>query len=189
MTLKVWDQATFRQMLAIQLRRAHRCREPFVLMLLDMRAPQVKAARRQALSRAIPVLASATRETDVIGWKEHSSILGIIFTEVGWRRRNAVADTLRNKVETSLRNGLGVEFLKMIALSLSILPEDCSNWGATELQPAHVAQPHQPVEQYRPPNIHAERRAPHVALPRRVPAAQKTADTSPALLVVSSEDY
>ena len=136
---KVWDEQTFCQLLAIEHRRAGRFRKPFVLMLLDLR--EGKATRQRFLPRALPAVASSTRETDLVGWKEQSNVLGVIFTEVCCDQENSIMVTLRTKVETGLRNGLGIEFATLISISLRILPEDSSPVVRQyELQNTHAGQ-------------------------------------------------
>lgn len=102
-------------------RRAERSRNPLVLMFLKDR--EATHPQESILRRAAPVLALSTRETDLVGWAEKHRILAVIFTQVNAIRNGAILLTLRERLEGTLRQGLG-RGMAMIVISWRIFPED-----------------------------------------------------------------
>src|SRR5262245_43122716 len=80
---QVFDEKTFLRMLYLERKRAERSSRRFVLMLLETES-LLKAGHNPAfLQRIVQALANSIRETDIKGWYEDGSIIGIIFTEIG----------------------------------------------------------------------------------------------------------
>src|ERR1700745_3647578 len=77
----ILEEVNFRAMLSIERRRAERSRQPFVLMLLDVTAV-VTDREHPLLKQLTPVICSAIRESDLIGWYRNAAVLAVIFTEV-----------------------------------------------------------------------------------------------------------
>jgi len=117
------DEEIFHAMLTLERRRAERSRQPFVLMLLDAKEQNGSAAR--LLYRAQLVIASSTRETDLIGWYQQGSILAIIFTELTENATDSVAKILGAKILEALREGMGPDQAKKVSISVHFFPE---NW-------------------------------------------------------------
>jgi lipopolysaccharide/colanic/teichoic acid biosynthesis glycosyltransferase len=130
--IEVSGEEVFHAILTLERRRAERSRNPLILMLLD--AHQENGTARKILCKAIEVVASTTRETDVVGWYRDSEILGVIFTEVGKEYSGLAGEILRAKIRTSLRERLGDETAGKIAISIHSFPEkwdrDRPNWVA-----------------------------------------------------------
>ena len=59
--------------------------------------------------RVKSAIAGATRETDLIGWYEEGRILAVIFAELNVEENVPVAELLRSKIETVLRNSVGAK--------------------------------------------------------------------------------
>jgi lipopolysaccharide/colanic/teichoic acid biosynthesis glycosyltransferase len=116
----LFGESAFQTMLALERRRAQRSGQFFILMLLDAR--QRNGSSKKILQRAIAVVASCVRETDLIGWYQQDAVIGIIFTQVT-AGTPAVAAILQRKVATAI-NGLGDESGKEIAVSAHVFPED-----------------------------------------------------------------
>jgi lipopolysaccharide/colanic/teichoic acid biosynthesis glycosyltransferase len=87
----------------------------------------------EALDPFLEVLRSSIRETDLIGWHEKGSAMGIIFTEIGEADGKTVAAALLTKVTDVLADTLKIEQISQIRLSLHIFPEDWSDHDNTRL--------------------------------------------------------
>src|SRR5690242_21713446 len=75
-------------------------------------------------SKRIPLfLATLTRETDVLGWYDSRSVLGVIFTEIDPENVEDVLQVLRTRIESGLEEKLGKEKSKQIILSIDVFPE------------------------------------------------------------------
>ncbi len=114
----------FKRMIWIERKRTERSRKPFLLMLLDAR----KLVRTEQTERVLPsiisALSTATRETDVSGWYEGSSVLGTIFTELCETDKSAMVDWIRAKVTAALHSCMGAKLVEQILVSFHLFPED-----------------------------------------------------------------
>jgi lipopolysaccharide/colanic/teichoic acid biosynthesis glycosyltransferase len=128
----------FQTALMLERRRAERSRRPFVLMLVHSGAPN--GPDRNTLQRALPILLSNTRESDLVGWYRESVTLGVIFTEMNDGVKAAVAEQLLRKVQSALLEALGADALSSLSVSVHVFPEDWdpenSDWkGDSKLYP------------------------------------------------------
>ncbi len=116
-------EETFLHMLCLDRKRAERSRKPFLLLLLEpgklLEGPQKKAV----LSRIVSALSNSMRETDVLGWYEENSVLGVIFSEISPNKGEA-RNAILNKVIAALRSHLGPKQFHSVHLSYEIFPED-----------------------------------------------------------------
>ena len=117
----------FRAMLALERRRAERSRQPFVLMLLDTSAVEAEKRGSALFEPLASAVASAIRESDLIGWYEEDSVLAVIFTEVCTDENYSVTEILTTKVVDALQKNLELGILRKLTLSVHVFPE---NWDA-----------------------------------------------------------
>jgi len=117
----------FRAMLALERRRAERSRQPFVLMLLDTSAVEAEKRGSALFEPLASAVASAVRESDLIGWYEEDSVLAVIFTEVSTDENYSVTEILTTKVVDALQKNLELGILRKLTLSVHVFPE---NWDA-----------------------------------------------------------
>lgn len=68
-------------------------------------------------------LARSIRVTDIIGWYRETSVLGVIFTEIGSTDGSAVTEALLKKITKALSESLSIEQINEIRLSFHIFPE------------------------------------------------------------------
>ena len=87
------DQDLFLHMLSVERKRSERSGDPFMLVLLTSYEPlrgqdgEVSATQRGVFS--------AVRDTDVVGWFDQGTSLGIIFTEIADASQEAAVAVLR----------------------------------------------------------------------------------------------
>ena len=77
----LYGEDYFLKTLHLERKRSERCLRPFCLMLLDLSKCTDTPARRQTVKKISSLLHSVTRETDIKGWYEFDSVIGVIFTE------------------------------------------------------------------------------------------------------------
>ncbi len=116
------DESAFRSVLLLECKRAERSGNLFALMLLD--AAQF-AEDGDDSKRVANLLIALTRETDVVGWREQGSVLGVIFTDIDFEKAETVLETLRTRVETGLERTLGSEASRQAIISIELFPERC----------------------------------------------------------------
>jgi lipopolysaccharide/colanic/teichoic acid biosynthesis glycosyltransferase len=121
---EILSQEAFVRMIAIERKRTERSRRPFLLMLLDTGNPQISDKNGKALSRIVPALLSSMRETDVIGWHNDRTIVGVIFTGLLADEKKSILNTILTRVSTTLRDKLTFEQFNHISISFHFFPDD-----------------------------------------------------------------
>ena len=121
---EILSQEAFVRMIAIERKRTERSRSPFLLMLLDAGSPQISDKNGKALSRIVPALLSSTRETDVIGWHEDRTTVGMIFTGLRADDKNTILNTILTRMSTTLSDKLTFEQFNHVSISFHFFPDD-----------------------------------------------------------------
>ncbi|MGH9686781.1 MAG: sugar transferase [Candidatus Acidiferrales bacterium] len=114
-------QEVFENLLIAERRRAERSRRLFALMLVSSSSPD--GVGEASVEQAAKVIGGAIRESDLIGWYEQKSVLGVMFTELG---ATSTAETLRCKFLRILQDNLGSTIASKLVVSLHTFPESCS---------------------------------------------------------------
>jgi len=101
-------------------KRAERFTEPFVLLLVELveveGRPQSVSEAKSLWTRAIAALAASTRHTDVMGWFDGGTVLGVILTELG--QSEAATAELANSLRRQLAKRLEPDVLERLTLRL-----------------------------------------------------------------------
>jgi len=117
------NQEAFVRRLHLEQRRTERSRRPFVFMLL--KSALLREDRKQeACQRILSVLSNSIRETDIRGWYETGSAIGLIFTEIGATDGQSIGSMLLDKVRVLLESKLSADEVGRIGLSFYVFPED-----------------------------------------------------------------
>ena len=117
------SEETFVQMVCLERKRAERSRKPFLLLLLDSKPLLERPQKDEFLSKIVNALSASMRETDVRGWYEGHSVLGVIYSEINGD--TAVArKAILSKVSAALGEHLEARHLQEIRLSCEIFPAD-----------------------------------------------------------------
>jgi lipopolysaccharide/colanic/teichoic acid biosynthesis glycosyltransferase len=128
----VLDAEAFQRMISLERKRTERSRKPFVLMLLDMGSCLPSDHNGKVLGKVLSALSLATRETDVTGWYQNNSIVGVMFTEIKIDDRGAILSTMMARVSETLRSNLSLEQFGRISISFHLFPEE---WNHKTPQP------------------------------------------------------
>jgi hypothetical protein len=119
-----YNEEAFRYFLTIERERSRRSGRLFLLLLLDLSAPQAMDGRidRKLVAKILQALARSVRETDFIGWYRELSVLGAVLTELG---ESAPAD-IAQLVTRRLIAALGDSVPAAIACRLDVrVYDDC----------------------------------------------------------------
>lgn len=120
---------SFVQRLLWEERRTERSRRPFVLLLLESAPLLSLRGPDEACDRIASALAISIRETDVRGWYENGTTLGVIFTEIMAEHDPAIGEQLSTKIQTVLAGTLTAEELAQIQFSYFVFPDDWDKEG------------------------------------------------------------
>ena len=117
------NQEAFVRRLHLEQKRTERSRRPFVFVLL--KSILLKEGRKQdACHHILSVLSNSIRETDIRGWYENGSSIGLIFTEIGSTDGHSIGNALLDKVRLLLESKLSADEVGRIGLSFYVFPED-----------------------------------------------------------------
>ena len=117
----VWGEDVFRYLLTAEQRRSRRSGRPFVLTILN--AMTDSGEEQYVLQSALPAVAAAVRETDIVGWIDTPSVLGIIFTQLDSARTHPNMSVVQAKLDRVLREKLGPRSAAAIAVSSHIFTD------------------------------------------------------------------
>jgi lipopolysaccharide/colanic/teichoic acid biosynthesis glycosyltransferase len=116
----------FTRVLNLERKRSDRSRNPFLLVLLDVEGVgESNGGQDRLVHDVLSALMTFTRDTDVTGWYQTNSTLGIIFTELGNRKDlNVSIDSIVSKTISALDERLGREKSGRIDVSCHVYPDD-----------------------------------------------------------------
>jgi len=120
----ILNEGAFHRMISLERKRTERSRKPFLLMLLDMGNGLRSDNNNKALDKILSALSLSTRETDVTGWYQNNSVVGVMFTEFGAEDRNTILSTMMTRVSETLRNNLSSQQFGLISISFHLFPEE-----------------------------------------------------------------
>jgi len=128
--LAILSEEAFVRRFHLEQRRTERSRRPFVFLLVE--SARVLNNRKDGVSgRVFEMVTNAIRETDVIGWYEFGSAIGVIFTETA--ANESLGNSLMNKIRSLLERELPADDVNQIRLSFYIFPDDWNkDAGSTE---------------------------------------------------------
>jgi lipopolysaccharide/colanic/teichoic acid biosynthesis glycosyltransferase len=115
----------FAHTLYVERKRSERSGRSFVLMLLESSKLLRLEGDQTVLHNVLRALSQSIRDTDVRGWYQEGSAIGLIFTELGDNvERRAVAAVLLIKVTRALAETLTTSQLNEIKLTCHVYPEE-----------------------------------------------------------------
>lgn len=119
----LYHERYFNEILCLERKRAERSQKPFLLMLLDIKklchVAGNNGKNNGIVKKIVNTLKFSIRETDIKGWYNHDSILGIIFTEMNGIDK----DFLKKKIYDNLCKVLQKDNIDRIKISLHIYPD------------------------------------------------------------------
>ncbi len=120
---EVLTEEVFRRMISLERKRSERTQRPFVLLLMDAGRTQPTEKNGRILLDILSALQTATRETDVMGWYETNSAVGVMFTEITLEN-NLILSTILARISELLRGQLTSEQFSQIKFSFHLFPEE-----------------------------------------------------------------
>ena len=120
---EILTEDTFRRMISLERKRSERTQRPFVLLLMDTGGALPTDKSGRILLEILNALQAATRETDVMGWYESNSVVGVMFTEIT-PDNNLILSTILSRISEVLRDRLTTEQFSQLKFSFHLFPEE-----------------------------------------------------------------
>jgi lipopolysaccharide/colanic/teichoic acid biosynthesis glycosyltransferase len=118
----IFPKQLFLQMVAVERKRADRSGRCLVLMLV--RSPLLlRSGHNSILDKVLLSMSKSKRDTDVTGWYQDDSILGVLFTEIAAGK--SVVNILSGRVHLALGDVLTPDQFCEVKLSFHAYPDDC----------------------------------------------------------------
>ena len=133
----VLSEELFSHLLVMERKRSERSNRPFVLLSVkakDRLDPESSPAGKATLE----ALAAATRGTDIVGWVEWPTVIGVIFSEIGAAEPARAVETVRARVCRELGRRLDAQAVHDLSLEFHVYPESScgdSKAGADPVDP------------------------------------------------------
>jgi exopolysaccharide biosynthesis polyprenyl glycosylphosphotransferase len=126
--MKIADESLFKRLLLLERRRSERAGTRFALMLVDMEelGPKLGVEGMERLGQAI---GTTMRETDITGWYNNASVLGIILTTLNGACRQELESVVVERTRTALSQHSRSSEAQHIWISCHIFPDDESTGG------------------------------------------------------------
>lgn len=116
-----YRQPEFLRLLYVERRRSERSNRPLCLILLEGTYIGDEVVRERSFRELSERLWSSVRETDIIGWFQQNSILGVVFPDLNTVTK-PVVEGLRSKVSKAITTVLTPERSERIDVSVHIFP-------------------------------------------------------------------
>lgn len=104
--------------------RAERSNGYFVLMLIRGKLCLARDGKEGTLEKVISAITSSMRQTDLIGWYEKGSTLGVIMSELEQESLLSSLSAIHARVCQALRKVISAEESNELAISFHVYPED-----------------------------------------------------------------
>lgn len=118
------DEEAFNRTISLERKRTERSQRLFLLMLLDVTNIVCGQHDKKSLEETLTALSMSIRETDVLGWHEDHTVIGVLFTEIPGDARPSIASTMMLRVRGLLYSKLPFDEFNKINISHHIFPED-----------------------------------------------------------------
>src|SRR6266576_365003 len=120
---EILPEDLFLRMLALERKRSERTQRPFVLLLMETGQNLPTQKNGRILLDILGSLQAATRETDVMGWYQSNSVIGVMFTEIT-PDNNLILSTILSRISVVLRDRLTIEQFSQLKFAFHLFPAE-----------------------------------------------------------------
>jgi len=132
--VKPLPETAFRRLLCQERKRSERSRRSFLLMLVRHKTPKLHDGK-PALERVVRPLGGLIRETDILGWFESHTAVGVIFSELGNAELSAAVESIESKMLSALHRALHANQSEAFQISFYSYPQSWKDGGYALLDP------------------------------------------------------
>jgi lipopolysaccharide/colanic/teichoic acid biosynthesis glycosyltransferase len=135
--LEVLSQDLFRRMIALERKKTERINVPFLLLLLEAESDAELGTMEESLGLIASTLSVSIRDTDVIGWYQERTTVGVMFTCLQIEDKNLLKSLILDRVNTILRNEKISDQMSNLKMSFYFFPDDWEDFDSgTPIGPA-----------------------------------------------------
>lgn len=128
--VEIATEVSFTQAIRLERRRTERSGKPFMLVLVS--GPGFHGTERDLLVRRMAVaIFSSTRETDLLGWYEEDSVLGLLLTEISSTEDQTI-DVVVQKISSALQDAVSVDEFCRLNFVIRVFPHRTRGIGDDE---------------------------------------------------------
>jgi len=122
------DEILFNRLLSMERKRSERSQAAFLLVLINFeRLDRVRA--KYVIEDIGVAVASSIRDTDVTGWHQNRSTIGVIFTALSGTSREATQTAIGGKIQKLLSECLHPTEIEHVEISFHFFPESSDAEG------------------------------------------------------------
>jgi lipopolysaccharide/colanic/teichoic acid biosynthesis glycosyltransferase len=118
------EEDAFNKTISLERKRTERSQRLFLLMLLDIKNVISSSRDEKSYRDILATLSTSIRETDVIGWHDERSVIGVLFTEIPQQARTSIVSTMLLRINGVLYSKLTFDQFNQISISHHVFPED-----------------------------------------------------------------
>lgn len=127
------SEEQFRRMLCRERKRSERSRKRFLLMLMDNKGSTHRNGDASVLPQVGGVLCQTIRETDLAGWFQTNSVLGVIFAELGETDIGTAVKVIESNARAQLQKAFKADQIGKIQISFYAFPDGLEGDGQKRL--------------------------------------------------------
>lgn len=120
---ELYRENTFLKILYSERKRTDRSEKPFLLMLLDIHNIKPADSFPQILYGIELALLKSKRETDLCGWYEYGSKIGVIFTDIDSIVTREAREAISAKIRKNLSENIPPEIMDKLSVVFYFYPE------------------------------------------------------------------
>ncbi|MBN1829490.1 MAG: sugar transferase, partial [Deltaproteobacteria bacterium] len=98
----LYSEEFFQEILSLERKRTDRYNRPFILVLINFSNIDAEDERKNLIQVIAVLLNQITRETDIKGWYQQNSVLGILFTEIDDEKTDVI-NQLKKRFSENMR--------------------------------------------------------------------------------------
>jgi lipopolysaccharide/colanic/teichoic acid biosynthesis glycosyltransferase len=125
----VLSEEQFRRLLSRERKRSERSRQPLLLMLVDEQVFARHTDNGSLLPQVGAVLCQTIRETDLAGWFETDSVLGVIFTELCASDIGTAVKVIESRFKAGLQKAFKAGQIEKLQFSFFAFPDGFESDG------------------------------------------------------------
>jgi len=129
--MQLADEILFKRLLLLERRRCERTGTRFALMLLDVK-DLTRTLSRAAIEKIAVEIGATMRETDITGWHQQDSVIGVILTTLNVAGRETLEPIILERTRRVLARHLDSRQLQRVRIECHVFPEDESDGSSLE---------------------------------------------------------